>query len=705
MIFLEISAFIFNGIKEQDSNDALKTLFITEFQKEFGDKKDFFERLTPAQLNRIPSFLDFCRDDHQVPNEVAAKNYIAELKAKFIENPNILDTKPRGASRTYKNESLSSSDISDFSEKPTVEQIQARVRSQKDFIERDDKIELSSQSRMNKASRVWNKVVAETKHINKKEIESPKVKQNLIKKVMTLMNCKTPVEAERLLEFTIQMMQRHSSIMVNFPTTFLNDHDFQKHRLKTAFEGFNPRGEYYLNRRKNREDELVAHTKDITKLDLSRNEYARPRYGQLLLFGNDQVPQKHEWYGDSYMILDEKLKLESTFTLGDTYIDKNLRLSTIGYLELMLLDANKIDFKDIFRWAINGAVPRFYTGDKNYKSYVEAQMPVIDILNSKYVKNIHVNSDSKKLDKEVLDEFENLGIAIDNNNLESIYKIRNSFFDLIKDKNVNPEEVKRLIERYPYLPKLRDKDNITTLEMAAKSGNVEILNILVKELTGRTIHGWKGKSLGEYEKHMFCKLLYAAVQNSSIEVAELISRNINIVDLRDVHSNTPLMLAMIDKNEAAAKNLILLGDDHSLIPRHFLAKHSKEGHFKKMFKDFDSLIESAEKKFVLVLKEVKKGASLEDAVEKYFSKSGNLESSASIKLKSFDIDKNLSNIKLSFIEKFIALFVGKDEIKIEKLSHQIIQNLTTDPGFTKFLDDKKHFDKIAERSADISKSK
>lgn len=697
MIFPEIASFLFNGTKDFDKNDTLKIFFISEFQKDFEDKKDFFERLTPAQLARIPSFMEFCQDDHLVPNSTAVKNYITELKSKFIDNPDLLKTREKGAYRNYKNESLSSSDLADFEDKPTVAQIEVRVRSKKDFIERDDRIELSSQGRMNQASRAWNKVVAETRKSNKDEIKSKDVKAKLIKKTMTLMKCKSPEEAERLVDFTIQMMQRHSSILVNFPTNFLSDEQLQKHRLMNAFEGAGTRDSDYIASREREEDKLVSHTTEKTKQKLKQNVSARPRYGQLLLFGSNQIPSSNQ-HGDSYMILDEKLKLESTFTLGDTLNAQNLRLSTIENFELMLFDASKTDFINIFRWAVNGTALDNIRGEGEY---IEAQMPVIDILDTNSVKSIHVNSDTKELDQKTLDGFESIGLAIDNKDSDYTYKIRDAFFHLIKDPKADPKEVKKIIERYVYLPKLRDKDGVTMLEIAAKSGNVAVLNILVKELTGRNIEEWKGRDLGEYEKHMFCKVMYAAAQNSNKEVLKVLSKNLNISDLRDIHSNTPLMLAMLDRNEDAGKNLILQGDDPNSIPRHFIVKHTKDGHFKKMLKDYDSLKESTEKKFALVLKEVKKGASPEEAIKKYFPQNVDTENLFSQGIKSNNLDIDLQNIKLSFVEKFVTSLPAQDK----KLSNLIIESLATNPTFIKLLESQTHVEKVSEKNSDISKSK
>lgn len=702
MIFPEIAAFIFNGTPELDKNDELMNLFVTEFQKVFKEKKDFFERLTPSQLRRIPSFIEFCRDDHQVPNELAVRNYIAELADTFLENPDILATRQKGAPRAYKNESLSSSDLVDFANKPTVEQIQGRVRSQKDFVERDDRIELSSQSKMNQASRTWNKVATETRKSNKKEIESTDVKKKLLKKIMTLADCKSPEEAERLLEFTMQMIQRHSSIMVNFPTTFLDDDKFQKHRIMTAFEGAGTRNTTHIQLREKTEDVLASHTEDETKQKLKKNALARPRYGQLLLFGSNQIPGRDDRYGDSYMILDEKLKLESTFTLGDTLSAGTLKLSTIENLEIMLLDAGKVDFINIFKWAKNGAV---LDNIRGAREYIEVQMPVVDLLDSDYVKSIHVNSGSKKLDQNVLEGFESIGIPIDNLDESSTFKIRDNFFKLIQNKKADPKEVKKFIERYTYLPKLRDTNGVTTLEMIAEHGNAEALNILVKELTGRSIAEWNGKELGEYEKHMFCKMLYVAVKNSNNEVVDILSKNINISELKDVDSNTPLMLAMIDKNENAGRNLILLGDDPNAIPRHFKLKHSRDGAFKKMFADYDLLVDGIEKKFKLCLKEIKKGISPENAIKKHFGKDVGVGSKLPDMLKSYAIEVDSQNFRLNFVEKFVALFANQDEIQAEKLSSIIIESLSTAPDFIKFIKNQKHVDKALEQSTDASKSK
>jgi ankyrin repeat protein len=479
----ELANYLYSSSKDSDK-DELKGTFIPMFISRFTNLKSQLEQLPINTIKKLPTFEKFCLDDDLVPNEKAIRSYLTELEP-FLTSPELIkpNQNTQNSSKKYKNQSLSSEDFADETGEITKETIAKKVKEKGDFKHIEHPISFPSQDKMVKGREIWDRVVKETKTKNRNDIKNNNIRDELVKRIKSLYQNIPDEKANRLLDYIIQRMQRDSVISVTFPTSFLNEQGFNKHRVASTFET-NTKNNIYIDRRKPVEDKFISHTSKELQQQFKENYLSRPRYGKLALFGAGNVPDGVNYYGNSFLVLNDKIKFNATFTPKDTFTD-SFNLSTIENLELLLKQMDNTCFNSIINWANNGTKPIL---DNIYKdlNYIEAQIPAINILNPEQVTNIHVD-DSQEIPTEIQDRFKNLGIDFTNDTNNPFIIKFVEFFSLISSPNPDIKIVREYIEKYPFIHKLRDKKNTTTLTIAASAGNVEVVKLLIHELTGYSI--------------------------------------------------------------------------------------------------------------------------------------------------------------------------------------------------------------------------
>lgn len=430
------------------------------------------------------------------------------LISKLLNKPELLAQVSKKAAN-FKNASISSEDMAQFTDKPTIEQLESIVKDKGEFAELIEPMMTIAQAKLQDAEIIWRKVVQETRKHNKTYAAAEDIKQKLINRIKKQFKDKNDEQAADILEYVIQMMQRHSAINMTFPSSILQDDVLKKHRVITQFER-DTKGGDYLKQRDEAEKKVVEHLSPDLKKRFYENGVSRPRYARLQLFSADDLPSVQSGYGDSFLLLNEKIKLQSTFTLGDTIIrsSQNLTLATIESLELLLHQAYDYTFKSIVNWALYGSFA-------DVPSYIETQMPSIDVLDPNHVSNIFVHGSRLPL-QEIQKGFKDLEIQISDK--QTISETRDKFFRLIQTKPSDLEAIKKLIKEYPFLIKLRNEENLSAIEIAAKGCDLSVFKLIINESMGINPDNLGSQELTVYDFTMLKKAFKIAADHKNGEV-------------------------------------------------------------------------------------------------------------------------------------------------------------------------------------------
>ncbi|WP_074410407.1 MULTISPECIES: ankyrin repeat domain-containing protein [Aquimarina] len=100
-----------------------------------------------------------------------------------------------------------------------------------------------------------------------------------------------------------------------------------------------------------------------------------------------------------------------------------------------------------------------------------------------------------------------------------------------------------------------NKDNLTPLYNAVQSDNTELVNILIK---------------AKADINLGATLLHKAVLNNSLDVLKMIINSDTDIDIINEYGNTPLALAIRERNPEIAEFLITKGADRKKVPKYNL---------------------------------------------------------------------------------------------------------------------------------------
>lgn len=692
----EIFKIVFNHGEEEIIDEEVYINFKTTLRTFIDDNSSLFKKYNDKELtqilNTIPSFLDYCEQSQVLPKEKTIKEYFDNFKKRMetINNDPAYLEQFKTPSKNYAAQAISSEDLKDLSP-DALENPSERIKAFENIINKKKKEESSEhkiitqpfddQEKKVTAQSTWRKLIREIRNNNRIDRKThPTMRKDIITHLekMFPQNTLTEEELNQILEFTISMLQIHSSIVWVFSPNILSLEDFRDYRILSSESFASDRGGNYLNNRAKQEEKLFERGKVSKELmkEFANNPSARPRYASLNLPAAGMVPgltKITKGYGEGYAIMNDMVKMESSFFPGDTLskADRNIPLATIYDFETMFHASlqnplTQSMLNTFVNWALFGDEAE---GSGVLNDYVEAHLPPINLLNSAHVSNYFVPNDKYKFDKETLELFTDLNIQVDTvnatpsqeiieeffylvkmftptekdiNQLQKIIKdypflprllddasnrnvrqmannekidqilkqsllcdngrqlhyyekdelknpaimISYAFFDLIKNPNADILEIQKLIKSYPFLPKLRDINNKSTIELAAASGNLDTLKILLPELMGNIS---KETKLNTYDKVMLAKTFYAACKGQNQTVINfLLKLRPDVVHFplcyevdRSLHSFSLVTKAAQDNDINTYKLLIKNGahDDLKGLDLNELAKRLQNGEF------------------------------------------------------------------------------------------------------------------------------
>lgn len=453
-------------------------------------------------------------------------------------DPNILSTLPAAPKQTdYRNVSISSEDVKANPNKPLEEVAQTKET----FKQLNQPHQLPSQKNMLEAEQTWKGVVKDTRNHNHDVIGKQNIRKTLIERIQNHYLQLSLEDAERILDYTLEYIQRHSVITVAFSENILENNTLDYIRVLTTFEtgttGNRKQNDEDKTKRIQAENELFSNISAEHEIQLQNNELARPRYGKLQLIDSSlrsSVPKPATQYGGSFLVLDNGVKAISTFTPGDslnTYsTGKGLIPSTADTFELLLHQLNDRQLIDTLEWAINGKEA------PDINDYIEAQLPAIDVSNSDHVRNILIR-DSRTISKEIKKMFGDRNINVENHS-GNLKQKREAFKEAIKNKNSNVSDIKKMLKENPWLINTTFEPNQTVLDVAAQRGNTDVFRHLSHTLTGVNVNTARAEDMSVLNQDTFAKAYYHAAAQGNKEVMAVLDSNPALVKGKMINSAT-----------------------------------------------------------------------------------------------------------------------------------------------------------------------
>jgi hypothetical protein len=202
------------------------------------------------------------------------------------------------------------------------------------------------------------KQVQAIKHCQKKaKIFSKNVKPNLFEKFITLGYTNDDFNK------TIDFFKKHVPIVVHIDLNKTLDFIIKDDHLRNRFETGTSGGCLDIDYRSNWEDNLF---RDIYK---DAEPYERVKYGAINTNCDPNGVVSAHWYGRSYFVMKDDVKIRTTFVYGDSSL-KDWHIATFKYFYNILYYIPDIGLKSI----IDVATGRDIKNKLTNSAYVEAQI-------------------------------------------------------------------------------------------------------------------------------------------------------------------------------------------------------------------------------------------------------------------------------------------------------------------------------------------
>lgn len=455
-IISQLTARLFDG----ESTDPQTLTLVDKKMTEFAD---YCISRSDLEINKIisslPSYQLHCRDNKLVPQPTALKQYLAGLTVLI---PKI---------------------ILQLDEKKPIPAVYVTDEAKKAI----------------EARRIWNDVVSEVRAVNQ---EMQKVNRDvLIERLQTLGYKK---DTKQIAERCVLYLRTGSVIVVSFKANFLQkktqEPELDYHQILNMFKQDNRQDSRYAKKRENTEQAMyspIIKNNDLLK-NFIANLDARPRYGALSLVDPEHGLNAIRNYGRSFLIVDP---MNSTFVAGDSldYLHKYKTAfvpCTDDHFEALLAQCADVMLGAIATRVTTGSFPKDFRHEGGTTTYIEAHLPGIDFLDPMMVRHIHIDEDEAKIDSEIIKGFQQLGITFTNTP-------RNPYRDyrMLYAQAIDKEEyhsIEDLVEKYPSLKLITDKNGKTGLMKATERGKIDIVQLLLKHGADLAVQDREGKNAISY---------------------------------------------------------------------------------------------------------------------------------------------------------------------------------------------------------------
>ncbi len=335
------------------------------------------------------------------------------------------------------------------------------------------------------ARKLWTDVVTDIDRLNEIDKQSRNLKKEIIDRLYSLGYTNN---TEQLYQTCLELLNENSAIVVTFNASFLKKQELSHYQLQNLFEyASDPRtrGCFYKPRRDVTEKELLQFIDPVLYEKFFNNNSARPRYGALILFDNNQPIEAIADYGQSYFVLDKTMKYNALFNYCDSMDAKfdhhrEIKTCTYHHFEFLLAYCKDFLLTALAEKALTGSYPVDYSQQYGSEGggYIEVMLPAINLLDASFVKHFHFHPDEYQLTEKDLENLSSLGITVTNSLTHSYHLLSQQFMQYINCDN--HEGVEKMLKSFPSLVHIANRSGKEPIHIAAKLGHREILFTLIK---------------------------------------------------------------------------------------------------------------------------------------------------------------------------------------------------------------------------------
>ncbi|MCZ6913706.1 MAG: ankyrin repeat domain-containing protein [Rickettsia endosymbiont of Ixodes persulcatus] len=325
--------------------------------------------------------------------------------------------------------------------------------------------------------KLWSDVVSETYLANLQYSQSYAVKEKVIQRLKE-MGVTYPIKTY---QDCMAYIREDSVITLSFNAAFLENGlaDCQPLNMWQRGEGY--RTSSYESIRDNVEKGLFSFLSEDLRTALFDNIEARPRYAACWLPDKNTTRPHASWYGNSFLVLKDVVKLNSIFSPGNAFsyksrIKQDYKVCTVHNLDLLLLQCHSATLQAIINKVTKGELKadnydQNVIWEKNKGGHFEAMIPVFHFLNPDFVEHIHIDPNDYVLSAAEKGLIQSRGITVSNSLVPPYEDLSKKF------ANAKNEHANTLLEKYPLLRKIFTQQKLPT-HLAKLKGLLEKLNAL-----------------------------------------------------------------------------------------------------------------------------------------------------------------------------------------------------------------------------------
>lgn len=340
----------------------------------------------------------------------------------------------------------------------------------------------SEQKQIN-ARKTWSEVVSHVDELNAArsfDIQSP---TNAICGRLTKLGLLNGnLDPHRIISEAVHFLQHNTVIVMTFNATFLHQRGLTWYQTLNQFEkdAQHNRVDAYAANRDETEKDVFSPLSDALKEKLLGCPEARPKYAAIKMLDKDHFIEATTWYGKSYVIFDDKIKLNALYNPYDSMggkfaLGKTPLPCTYHHLELILLNCTDTLLRALVTKVTTGHLPKEYTQqgerDPNNGGYIEVMLPALNLLDPSIVKHIHIDSSEHKMNDEEFKAMGEIRIPVTNTETnpfkDNYYKETcTQLINYVKDNNLI--KVKELLNKYSFLTHIRDENDQDLITIAGQ---------------------------------------------------------------------------------------------------------------------------------------------------------------------------------------------------------------------------------------------
>lgn len=290
----------------------------------------------------------------------------------------------------------------------------------------------STEKKIVDSRKLWSDVVTDVHRLNAAQTNT---KASIIQRLMQLGYTNN---TDKIYHDCLHFLKYESALVISFNANFLVSQELTDYQYLNMFQrSSDHRNNDYKNVRIMTEEVLFKNIQKHLYQALMYDVNAKPRYAALILLDQNHTIDAVWYYGKSYVVLSDIVKYNSLYNPHDSinaryYLKQDIQPCSYHYFEILLLQCTDNLLHALANKSVTGEFPAGFSqniplSDKpNENGYVEALLPAIDLLDSNFVRHIHISKSEYTLSADELHMLHELGIKVSNGH-DNPYKYPDAF--------------------------------------------------------------------------------------------------------------------------------------------------------------------------------------------------------------------------------------------------------------------------------------